>query len=115
MHYKTVRACGNLTKVGTTHPCWFTPPLPFEEAYDWLKPALLTTYLELYNFGEKNENENVSEYCSRTDKSTAAPGRQPVKNYVTSDIILFWTDKRPILRIYFFYLLHLRTESQIDQ
>lgn len=53
--------------------------------------------------GDIKRRTNVSEYCSRTDKSTAAPSRQSVKNYVTSDTILFWTDKRPVLRIFFFF------------
>ena len=105
MDYKTVGVCGNLTIVGTTQP-WFTPPPHFEETYDWLNPALLTTYLEFYSLEEQDKDvkrrTNVCEHCSHANKSTAAPGRQAVKNYVTCDTTLFWTDKRPVLRIYFF-------------
>ena len=99
------------------HPPLLIYPAPTLWGSLWLAEAGPANYVPRIKQlrGDIKRRTNVSEYCSRTDKSTAAPGRQAVKNYVTSDTILFWTDKRPILRIYFFYLLHLRTESQIDQ
>lgn len=86
------------------HPPLLIYPAPTLWGSLWLAEAGPANYVPRIKQlrGDIKRRTNVSEYCSRTDKSTAAPGRQAVKNYVTSDTILFWTDKRPILRIFFF-------------